>query len=260
MTAASPQEPVLAPSASDATPAPASALEGRIDAIEHHRVYGWAFDRARPGLRLAVTVRLDGRVVGEAMADRMRVDLRRNGIGDGAHAFEVALDNLTAAERDRLDVTAHAPGEDSALVLLPPGGEPSAAAIGGSVARLLEQFDMLVAAQRKSQIIQRETVEMLRDTTQRVETLSKSETDVAGALADCAARQADLARRIADLEVFHLRLDRTLATFDDRVATLTDAADRPMRRAMVLMTTLCGIAAFSGLVSVSILLLRKAGI
>ena len=244
----------------DSAPPPAPAPEGRIDAIEPHRIYGWAFDRARPGLRLGVTVRLDGRVVGEAKADRMRVDLRRNGIGDGAHAFEIALEGLSGAERERLEVTAQAQGDATGIVLPPPGGEPSAAAIGGSVARLLEQFDMLVAAQRKSQIIQRETVEMLRDTTQRVEVLSKSETDVAGALADCAARQADLDRRIADLEVFHLRLDRTLATFDDRVSALTDATDRPMRRAMVLMTTLCAIAACSGIVSTSLLLLRKAGI
>jgi len=77
-----------------ADPAPAAAtaeIVGNIDAIADGVVYGWAWDRAHPEATLAVRLYADDRELGTALADVPRPDLRRNGIGSGAHAFTFVL-------------------------------------------------------------------------------------------------------------------------------------------------------------------------
>ena len=89
------------------TEAPAtSQIQGRLDAIEGRRLFGWVWDRARPNERLLVRILLEGRMVVSATADMPRVDLRRNGIGDGGHAFEVELPEAIAGVSSSLTVVA----------------------------------------------------------------------------------------------------------------------------------------------------------
>ncbi|MDW8399834.1 MAG: tetratricopeptide repeat protein, partial [Acetobacteraceae bacterium] len=77
-------------------------LSGRVEAVVDGVLRGWAWDAARPGLRLAVAVLADGRRIATCRADRPRGDLRRNGIGDGAHGLEcpLPLELLDGAEHD----------------------------------------------------------------------------------------------------------------------------------------------------------------
>jgi hypothetical protein len=61
---------------------------GHVDAITRRAVAGWAADSDRPHEHLTVLVSVDGVLVGEAVADRLRRDLERLGrYGDGRHGF-----------------------------------------------------------------------------------------------------------------------------------------------------------------------------
>ncbi len=83
--------PVAAKSAdsrpTDATP----DIHGLADKASPGSILGWALDGARPGHRLSLELCLGDEVVGTGVADRPRADLEANGIGDGRHAFEIAV-------------------------------------------------------------------------------------------------------------------------------------------------------------------------
>jgi GT2 family glycosyltransferase/glycosyltransferase involved in cell wall biosynthesis len=66
-------------------------LIGYLESVENGLVYGWAFDEDDPERRLAVNISIDDRQVLIADADEYRADLAAAGIGDGFHAFRVAL-------------------------------------------------------------------------------------------------------------------------------------------------------------------------
>lgn len=66
-------------------------LEGRVEAVIDGDVVGWAWDPARPAARLKLRVLVDGVVVTEGFAGLERADLIEAGIGDGLHAFHIAL-------------------------------------------------------------------------------------------------------------------------------------------------------------------------
>jgi len=67
------------------------SVNGYIDAITNNRIYGWAWDAQKPDARITVRLRAGGNTVGIVAADLLREDLKANGIGDGAHAFETAV-------------------------------------------------------------------------------------------------------------------------------------------------------------------------
>lgn len=67
------------------------SVNGYIDAIANNRIYGWAWDAQKPDARIAVRLQAGGNTVGIVAADLLREDLKANGIGDGAHAFETAM-------------------------------------------------------------------------------------------------------------------------------------------------------------------------
>src|SRR5687768_4835759 len=72
-------------------PQPAD-IDGRIDAISGGRLYGWAWDRVRPSDHLEVEIRVGDKLVATAFANQPRDDLKANGVGDGCHAFEIAIE------------------------------------------------------------------------------------------------------------------------------------------------------------------------
>jgi hypothetical protein len=64
---------------------------GYVEATTPTQVLGWAWAPRSPDRRVTVQAMLGQTVVAEATADRDREDLRKNGIGDGRHAFELKL-------------------------------------------------------------------------------------------------------------------------------------------------------------------------
>ena len=66
-------------------------LRGRVEGIRDGHCVGWAWDGARPQERVHVELVQGGRVLAQQSAAAQRPDLRRAGIGDGAHGFSFDL-------------------------------------------------------------------------------------------------------------------------------------------------------------------------
>jgi sulfatase maturation enzyme AslB (radical SAM superfamily) len=69
----------------------ATPLSGSFDGLFGQELHGWAWDPSHPDVRVTVDVFEGPNLVASAPADLFRPDLRDYGIGDGAHAFIVAL-------------------------------------------------------------------------------------------------------------------------------------------------------------------------
>ncbi|WP_457093889.1 hypothetical protein [Microvirga sp. P5_D2] len=242
--------------ASEQVPSP--RIQGRLDAIEGRRLYGWVWDPALPTERLLIRILLEGRMVASATADLPRVDLRRNGIGDGGYAFEVELAESLANVSDSLTVVAVSSSTGEEIILQSPtqGERAAEAAISVPLNRVLDRMDLLIEAQRRSQLMQREASEALRSTAKQVEEITSQESGINAALDTVTTTQAELSRRVSDIEVFHLRFDQVLADFDKRIEELSKAADRPFRRAVALLIALGGLSAASAVVTLLIVLRR----
>jgi hypothetical protein len=235
---------------------PKRQIQGRMDAVESHRLYGWAWDRSHPEERLLVRVLFRGRMIASTTADRSRIDLKRNGIGDGGYAFEVELPEAVAHEPDHLEVVAFSSSTGEEIVLPVPSRDERAAeaAIGAPLGRVLSQLEVLIGAQRRSQIIQRESAEALRTTAEQVEQMASQENGIGAALAVVRSSQQELTQRISEVEVFLMRFDSMVSGFDDRIKELTSAADRPMRRAVAILVMLSSISAMSAVAALVIAL------
>ena len=199
-------------------------LQGRVDAVENDRVFGWVWDAANPKDRITVQIHLDGKRLSSGVADRPRIDLRRNGIGDGAHAFDLELPQEARAALDGLSVRAISPQDGSDLVLRRPSDDEKAAeaAIAAPLARVMDKLDRLLAAQRQIAVGQRDATNLLKDTIDRLDALASTEGELGEALGLLRNGQSDLSGRISDIEVFLVRFDGTLHGFDDRLIALGD--------------------------------------
>ena len=193
-------------------------IQGRVDAIENGRIFGWVWDAANPQERIVLRILLDGRRVATVVADRPRIDLRRNGIGDGAHAFDLELPREAAVSLDGLTVVAVSAVDDSEVALKRPSVDERAAeaAIALPMSQVLDKLDRLQAAQRQIAIGQRDATAMLSTTTTRLDTLASTEGELGEALGLLRGGQSDLVRHVKDLEIFLVRFDATLKQFDDR--------------------------------------------
>jgi hypothetical protein len=231
-------------------------IQGRIDAIEGRRLFGWVWDRSRPTERLQVRVVVDEQVVASATADMPRVDLRRNGVGDGGHAFEIELPDAAGQGTAGFSVFATSPSTGEELVLRSPSQDERAAeaAINAPLSRVFDRLELLIEAQRRSQLLQRETVEALRGTSDQINAMVSEEDGIAAALDVVRANQSDLAKKISDIEVFHMRFDRIISDFGQQIEDLGSSVDRPMRRAVALLIAFGAISAASAIAALVVLL------
>ncbi|QRM30273.1 hypothetical protein [Microvirga sp. VF16] len=238
-----------------ATPGNAQ-LQGRVDAIEGQRLFGWVWDRSRPTERLQVRVILNEKVIASATADMPRVDLRRNGIGDGGYAFEIELPDSAEHGTAGISVIATSPSTGEELVLRSPSQDERAAeaALNAPLTRVFDRLELLIEAQRRSQLLQREAVEALRGTSNQINDIVGEEDGIAAALDVVRANQSDLAKKVSDIEVFHMRFDRILSDFGRQIEDLGSSVDRPMRRAVTLLIAFGGISAASAIAALVVLL------
>lgn len=213
-----------------AATAGASLPRGFVEVVAADRVLGWAWDPSRPGDRLRVELRLGETVLAEGVADGAREDLASSGIGDGRHAFSLAV---PAAHRDRgaeFAVVAH--GADGAATLTAGAGTPAAGAAEG-LARIERGLNALVGSQR---LIHRNLQAVL------MAVRGGGVPAPAAAPADAAADEAreELRQQVATLEIFVNRLDERLALLADA----PPAAERGGSHAILL--ALLGAAAGAG--------------
>src|SRR5690349_24345831 len=78
------------------------AVSGYIDKAEHSTVMGWVWNSDHPDQRLTVDAYLGAKIVGSTVADQLRPDLARAGIGDGRYGFSCYLQprQLASSEID----------------------------------------------------------------------------------------------------------------------------------------------------------------
>jgi hypothetical protein len=196
---------------------------GYVEAATGSQVVGWAWAPAQPQARLLIQVLLDDAVLVEAAADRGRDDLARNGIGDGRHAFELAVPDAVRSRLADLRVVARDAAGQSVRLGAPPPPEAAAERLD----RLQRGVDTLIASQR-----------LMHRNLQAALLAVRAEAEVPAHPPDLAAAQADVARQLGTLEVFAMRLDERLA------ALAAPAAHPPPRvaRAAWLALGLGGVA------------------
>jgi hypothetical protein len=189
-------------------PKPQNALSvtGCIDAIAGDRVFGWAWDPKKPEARIAIRIEVEGKVIAAALADQPREDLATNGVGDGTHAFEIAVANGTPPEKMHAYAVCAQTGETLELTQRAAEGSPEAGGPG-------EELRSAVHALYRSQRFAQGKVQSLTDT---VEGLRK----------EIAAKQRDasVAARLETIEVAVARID---ALIRDQAAKLDALERRP---------------------------------
>lgn len=227
-------KPDVAPEQNNAKP-----LKGRVDAIDQGRVFGWAFDPETPEKRLAIRVLLDGKVIAEALADRNRPDLKRNGIGDGNHAFEIALPEAANARTGDLVVMAATDkGGELPLRVPKPDEQAAEALIAAPLAKVLDKLDVLMAAQRQLQVSQRSAMR------QKLDDGEESETAGLSAISDdVASLRAEITQRLTDLDVHLMRLDGVVAGMEKSLNALKQRSSGELKPALLLLFVLAGFAA-----------------
>jgi hypothetical protein len=239
-----PTEGAAKPAAAQAAPAApqrTEAMKGRVDAIEEGRLYGWAFDPGAPTERLLIRVLLDDKPIAEAPADKERPDLKRNGIGDGLHAFEVMLPQFAAARAGELVVVAaNAAGNEQKLRVPKPDEQAAEALIAAPMTRILDKLDMLMAAQRQLQVNQRSL--------QRVAPVLDSSGNAAPAeMADITASvdslRTDLHQRMTELDVHIMRMDGVVAGLEKRMDDVRKRTGGDVKMLFMLMYVMAGFVA-----------------
>ncbi|CAN7376849.1 MULTISPECIES: hypothetical protein [Brucella] len=234
------QKPVEAQSASP-TAQRTEAMKGRVDAIEEGRLYGWAFDPSYPTERLIIRVLLDDKPIAEAPADKERPDLKRNGIGDGLHAFEVMLPQFAAARAgDLVVVAANAAGNEQKLRVPKPDEQAAEALIAAPMTRILDKLDMLMAAQRQLQVNQR-SLQRAAPTIDSSGNAAPAELlDIAGSVD---ALRTDLHQRMTELDVHIMRMDGVVAGLEQRMEDVRKRSSGDIKVLFVLAAVLTGFVA-----------------
>ena len=222
----------------------AKPMNGRVDAVDMGKIFGWAFDPMAPDQRLTIRVLLDGKVIAEAIADRNRPDLRRNGIGDGKHAFEIALpDPVQSRASDIVVVARNGSGSEQALRVPQPNEQAAEALIAAPLAKVLDKLDLLMAAQRQLQVSQRSLQRAPEIDAEKTETVGL--TDVNNAIESL---KVDIGQRLNDLDVHLMRLDGVVAGMEKNLTALRKRANGELKPLLLLLFVLVGFAAGASLV------------
>lgn len=216
-------------------------IHGRVDAIDNGHVFGWAWHSGKPTERLRVDALVDGVLVGSVVADRPRVDLRRNGIGDGSYAFDLQLPGGAPDPSSAFELRAVASDGEMQALRIPSDGERAAeAAVAVPLSRVLERLDILIAAQRQLLLSQRDASAKTTTLAERVDSLTANGGLIEASVAAVTAAQTDVTERISAFEVFLARLDGTLASFDQRLTALQKIGSHEVKPLVIILATIAG--------------------
>jgi hypothetical protein len=205
-----------------------ASVVGYIDEFQEDRVYGWAWDRRRPEHRIEIQIWLGDRPIATTIADRARGDLRMNGVGDGLHAFEVALPEASP-ENVAKPIRVFAKAMTGDLVELQRRPAPEEASVKGpletSLRRIFDELEMLRVMQNRLGRATQATLGDLRRLSGSAE---------GGAVAQSAdeiravqSLQTVTLERLGSIENYMLRVDSTLADLATRIDAL---AKKPEER------------------------------
>jgi hypothetical protein len=221
-------------------PAKTEPIKGRVDAIDDGRLYGWAFDPSAPDARLIIRVMLDGKPIAEAVADKDRPDLRRNGIGDGIHAFDVMLPQFASLRAGDLVVIAiSGAGVEQSLRVPKPDEQAAEALIAAPMTRILDKLDMLMAAQRQLQVNQRS----LQRPSQTIDGASATPSDLGDIGNSLEGLRSDVNQRMTELDVHLMRMDGVVAGLEKRLELLHKRSGGDAKPLFLLLFVMVGFAA-----------------
>jgi hypothetical protein len=173
-------------------------IVGYVEAATADRLLGWAWAPASPELRVAIELRLGDEVVARTVADLPRTDLASNGIGDGRHAYDIAIPPEVRSRAAELHVFARV--EDGEA--FPIGATPAADGLSHQVTKLLRGVDMLVNSHR-----------VMHRNLQTALTGNQATDDepVSATLSRLEELQAGTEAQLAAVEKFVVRLDEQLS-------------------------------------------------
>ena len=166
-----------------------AAVTGYVEATTAATVLGWAWKPSHEA-PLTIELQLGGETVSETVADQLRDDLARSGIGTGRHAFVLPVPEAYCDRLSELRVVARTP--DGAAV--PLGAPPKEDGVVEVLTRLQRGMEMLVGSQR---VLHRNLQAAL---------LTRPEPDKAAS-----SGSARVEEEIATLELFVVRLEHALA-------------------------------------------------
>jgi hypothetical protein len=211
-------------------------IDGRIDAISGGRLYGWAWDRVRPSDHLEVEIRVGDKLVATAFANQPRDDLKANGVGDGCHAFEIAIE-LAPGESPIASARSPATGDIMPL-RLPSDVETVTESVLGPT--LLRMSALMDATQRNQQTVLRGLRELMKQ--------GQAAPNADKRLEELAASQEELKAQISGVEIFLMRIDEHLHEVNNSLKQRAPAAiDKPLRIAVTALAA--GTIGLSALVA-----------
>jgi hypothetical protein len=218
-------------------------IEGRIDAIDNGKVYGWVWDRLRPEDRLKVEIRLGDRMLAEGLADVERKDLAGSGIGDGAHAFVLELHDLPGPDEvSSLVALVTSPSSGSTASLRPrlDVGIAPENALAKPISRIAELLEAALGNDRQIQMGQQALARELR----ALAPPAVPDTSLTDAAAKIEAGQQAVTAQIGALEIFTLRLDGALAELNTKLARFerVRATEISLRRMVWVVGVLAAIS------------------
>lgn len=222
-------------------------LRGRVDAVEDGRIFGWAWLPARPAERLEVKIFAGEELLAAVPADKARVDLRRNGIGDGAHAFDLEIPANFVGRA--LRVVAIHPDGGPDLELRVPSDEERAveAAFAAPLAPILDRLEAAIFAHRRIQTGHANSLRELTAATRQLADVASSDGGVARSIQELRDGQDAIAQRLTELEIFMVRFDGVIGEFQRRLAALAKQNTNGVRGHLLVLAgavgILCGIAA-----------------
>ncbi|PSH68965.1 hypothetical protein CU102_10725 [Phyllobacterium brassicacearum] len=250
VSAQAPSKPSAIPEQDNSKSNKAEPMKGRVDAIDDGRLFGWAFDPAAPNMRLTIRVLLDGKPIAEAIADKERPDLKRSGIGDGGHAFDVMLPQFATIRAGELVVIAiNGAGVEQSLRVPKPDEQAAEALIAAPMTRILDKLDMLMAAQRQLQVNQRSLQRPAPVIDAAGNGPAVDLVDISGSIEGL---RGDVNQRLTELDVHLMRLDGVVAGLEKRIEVFQKRSSGDIKPLFLLLFVLVGFAA-GALVSISLL-------
>jgi hypothetical protein len=241
VSAQAPIQPGAVPQQDNTQAKKMEPTKGRVDAIDDGRLFGWAFDPAAPTKRLTIRVLLDGKPIAEAVADKDRPDLKRSGIGDGGHAFDVMLPQFAAMRAGELVVVAiNGAGVEQALRVPKPDEQAAEALIAAPMTRILDKLDMLMAAQRQLQVNQRSLQRIAPVIDGSGGSTAVDAADVSNSIENL---RGDVNQRLTELDVHLMRMDGVVAGMEKRMESLQKRSGGDVKPLILLLFVLVGFAA-----------------
>ena len=100
-----------------------ASVEGHVDSLTSRSASGWAWMPSAPDQAVSIEAVIDGKVIGRAVADRMRPDIAASGRGSGRYGFRLVFDEpMTRDKKPQL----RALGSGEPTILQSAGGQPPA--------------------------------------------------------------------------------------------------------------------------------------